>query len=122
MPPHCDTLDGPVVKAARLALETRDVNLILPYVPKEGEAEVIRTFDKVLPLRNNGRVLPTQFFDSPILSVVAKPIEGPSQSVNVEIRLRRKVPYNVTQNDRTVALDFTRESLDRAKKRLGDRL
>ena len=54
MPPHCDTLDGPVVKAARLALETRDVNLILPYVPKEGEAEVIRAFDKVLPLRNNG--------------------------------------------------------------------
>src|SRR5450759_3724349 len=54
MPPHCDTLDGPVGKAARLALETRNVNLILPYVPKEGEAEVIRAFDKVLPLRNNG--------------------------------------------------------------------
>jgi len=42
MPPHCDTMDGPVVKAARQALEAGNVNLILPYVPKEGEAEVIQ--------------------------------------------------------------------------------
>ena len=54
MPPHCDSMDGPVVKAARLALETRDVNLVLPYVPKEGESEVIRAFDRVLPLRADG--------------------------------------------------------------------
>jgi hypothetical protein len=54
MPPHCDSMDGPVVKAARLALETRNVNLVLPYVPKEGEAEVIRAFDRVLPLRADG--------------------------------------------------------------------
>ena len=54
MPPHCDSMDGPVVKAARLALETKNVNLVLPYVPKEGEAEVIRAFDRVLPLRADG--------------------------------------------------------------------
>jgi hypothetical protein len=50
MPPHCDSLDGPVVKAARQALEAQNVNLILPYVPKEGEAEVIQAFQKTLPL------------------------------------------------------------------------
>jgi hypothetical protein len=54
MPPHCDSMYGPVVKAARLALETKNVNLVLPYVPKEGEAEVIRAFDRVLPLRADG--------------------------------------------------------------------
>jgi hypothetical protein len=33
MPPHCDSLDGPVVTAAREALDTTDVDLILPFVP-----------------------------------------------------------------------------------------
>ena len=40
MPPHCDSMDGPVVKAAKRALDLGNVNLILPYVPKEGEGEV----------------------------------------------------------------------------------
>ena len=54
MPPHCDAIDGPVVQAARRALEAADVKLILPYVHKEGEAEVIRAFDKVMPMRKDG--------------------------------------------------------------------
>lgn len=54
MPPHCDSMDGPVVTAARKALEAGNVNLILPYVPKEGEEEVIRALEKVLPLRRLG--------------------------------------------------------------------
>ncbi len=54
MPPHCDSMDGPVVTAARKALEAMNVNLILPYVPKEGEAEVRRAFEKVIQLRNDG--------------------------------------------------------------------
>jgi hypothetical protein len=44
MPPHCDSLDGPVVKAAAAALEARDVALVLPYVPAEAEAEVEQAF------------------------------------------------------------------------------
>ncbi len=56
MPPHCDALDGPVVTAARQALDAGNVNLILPYVPKEGEEEVIRTFDKVMQVRRDGAV------------------------------------------------------------------
>ncbi len=54
MPPHCDSMDGPVVKAAIQALEKEDVNLILPFVPADGEGEVIEVFRKVLPLRKNG--------------------------------------------------------------------
>src|SRR5574341_192163 len=53
MPPHCDSMDGPVVTAARKALDQKDVTLILPYVPKEGEEEVSRAFDKVQMVRSS---------------------------------------------------------------------
>ena len=68
MPPHCDTLDGPVVKMAKKALETGNVKFILPYVPKESEGEVIAAFNKVLPLHQqpNGahEVADTFFFET----------------------------------------------------------
>lgn len=51
MPPHCDSLDGPVVAAARQALEAADVTLVLPFVPEQGEAQVSAMFDAVLPVR-----------------------------------------------------------------------
>ncbi|MDE3090961.1 MAG: hypothetical protein KGJ80_16430 [Chloroflexota bacterium] len=54
MPPHCDSMDGPVVTAAKQALETGNVDLILPYVPKEGEPEVITAFKKVIAARKDG--------------------------------------------------------------------
>ena len=54
MPPHCDSMDGPVVTAARQALVSGNVNLILPYVPPEGEREVRDAFEKVIKLRSDG--------------------------------------------------------------------
>lgn len=54
MPPHCDSLDGPVVSAARQALDAGDVELVLPFVPVEGEAEVRSAFARALPLRAIG--------------------------------------------------------------------
>ena len=57
MPPHCDSMDGPVVTAARQALEAEDIRLILPYVPKDGEAEVIRVYDKVVQVRKDGALV-----------------------------------------------------------------
>jgi hypothetical protein len=50
MPPHCDSLDGPVVTAARDAFVAGDVDLILPYVPADAEAEIREAFTRVLPL------------------------------------------------------------------------
>jgi hypothetical protein len=44
MPPHCDSLDGPVVTAARMALVDGDVDLVLPYVPAATESEVVEAF------------------------------------------------------------------------------
>ncbi len=48
MPPHCDSMDGPVVTAARHAMEAGDVDLVLPFVPKDGEGEVKAAFAKTL--------------------------------------------------------------------------
>ena len=54
MPPHCDSLDGPVVRAARNALEAGEVTLVLPYLPASAEDEVRASFDSVLPVRALG--------------------------------------------------------------------
>ena len=54
MPPHCDSLDGPVVTAARQALEAGDVDLVLPYVPAGDEEEVRRVFAAALSVRTLG--------------------------------------------------------------------
>lgn len=52
MPPHCDSMDGPVVLAARRALESGDPKLVLPYVKKEGEVEVLAAFERALATRD----------------------------------------------------------------------
>jgi len=65
MPPHCDSVDGPVVKAAAAALEARDVGLVLPYVPAEGEAEVEQAFRQALevePLAPEAKRLADEWF------------------------------------------------------------
>jgi len=54
MPPHCDSLDGPVVTAARQALEAGDADLVLPFVPVEAEDEVRVVFDRVMRVRELG--------------------------------------------------------------------
>jgi len=51
MPPHCDSLDGPVVRAAQRALEAENPGLVLPFVPKSGEQEVLEAFRKVVQAR-----------------------------------------------------------------------
>ena len=51
MPPHCDSLDGPVVSAARHALEADDVDLVLPYAPEDAETEIRSVFDAVRKVR-----------------------------------------------------------------------
>jgi len=55
MPPHCDTMDGPVVTAAKRALETGNVNLILPWAPKKAEAELKKAFERTLYVRKLGK-------------------------------------------------------------------
>ena len=54
MPPHCDSLDGPVVTTARRALDADQMELVLPYVPEGAEAEVRAVFGQVRDARTLG--------------------------------------------------------------------
>ncbi len=53
--PHCDTLEGPVIKDAKLALEKGDITPVLKWVKKEYEAEVKEAFKKTLIVRNQSK-------------------------------------------------------------------
>lgn len=55
MPPHCDTRDGPVVKAAKKALDTGNINYIFIWIPHESEKELQAVFEKTLRARKAGR-------------------------------------------------------------------
>lgn len=65
---HCDTLDGPVVAAARKALDTNNVNLVLVWVQKKDEAEIRKHFQKTVAVRKSGgeakELADTYFFET----------------------------------------------------------
>ena len=65
---HCDGLDGPVVTAARQALEKDDVSRVLVWVQKKDEAEVRKAFERTLAVRKLGReareLADTYFFET----------------------------------------------------------
>jgi hypothetical protein len=48
---HCDSLDGPVVKAAQKALETRDPALVLIWVQPKDEPEIRSAFEQAVAVR-----------------------------------------------------------------------
>lgn len=48
-------MNGPVVRAAKEALEKGNVNLVLPWAPKEAEAEIKKAFQKTLAVRKLGK-------------------------------------------------------------------
>lgn len=51
---HCDGMDGPVVTLARRALEAGNVNLVLPWVREQDEAEIRQGFAHALAVRKLG--------------------------------------------------------------------
>lgn len=56
---HCDSMEGPVVKASQKALETGNINYVLIWVRGEDEQEIKVMFDKV----NTVRTLSTEAED-----------------------------------------------------------
>ena len=48
---HCDTLDGPVVAAARRALDSGNITLVLIWVQKKDETEIRNHFQKTVAVR-----------------------------------------------------------------------
>lgn len=51
---HCDTMDGPVVKAAQRALETKQLRPLLIWVRAQDEAEIEHAFQHTLEVRALG--------------------------------------------------------------------
>ncbi len=51
---HCDTLNGPVVTAAKVALAKGDITPVLMWIKPENEAEAREVFQKALAVRSKG--------------------------------------------------------------------
>lgn len=49
---HCDAVDGPVATAAVKALDAKNVNLVLLYVPAEAEADLVSAFEQAVIVRS----------------------------------------------------------------------
>jgi hypothetical protein len=69
---HCDSLDGPVVKAAQRALETRHLAPVLMWVQADDEAEIRAAFERTLIVRASspqGRELADRYFFETVVRV-----------------------------------------------------
>lgn len=69
---HCDTLDGPVVKDARAALEAGDVTPVLKWVRAADETEIREAFRQALAVRAPGgeaRTLADRYFFETLVRV-----------------------------------------------------
>ena len=69
---HCDTLDGPVVKDARAALDSKDVTSVLKWVRHDKEGEIREAFQHALGVRALGseaRALADRFFFETLVRV-----------------------------------------------------
>lgn len=51
---HCDTLDGPVIAAAKTALDKNDITPVLKWVRKEDEKDINEAFNKTVTVREKG--------------------------------------------------------------------
>jgi hypothetical protein len=69
---HCDTMDGPVVLAAKTALEQENVTPVLMWVAQQAEPEIKTAFARALAVRSLGtdaRELADQFFFETLVRV-----------------------------------------------------
>ena len=144
MPPHCDALDGPVVTAARKALDDTDVDLILPFVHPDGVEEVRDAFDRTIKARAMGAeardVADRWFFETavrvhragegagftglkpagldvgPVIPAAERALEGGSADELIEV-LCASVRDSVTKrHDRAMGLKtYARGSVDDAR-------
>jgi hypothetical protein len=69
---HCDSLDGPVVKAAQRALETRSLPDVLIWVRRDDEPEIRAAFEQTLIVRAlspQARALADRYFFETVVRV-----------------------------------------------------
>lgn len=65
---HCDSYDGPVIKEAKEALATDNVNLVLKWVGEADETEITALFKKTYELKNGDKeiyeIVEKHFFET----------------------------------------------------------
>jgi hypothetical protein len=65
---HCDTYSGPVIAAAKQALDKGDVTPVLKWVKKDDEEQIKAAFKKTLAVRSKGpeakELADTYFFET----------------------------------------------------------
>ncbi len=69
---HCDTMDGPVIQAAKAALDQNNIVPVLKWVKPDGEAEVKTAFAKTLVVRTQSpeaRELADRYFFETLVRV-----------------------------------------------------
>lgn len=53
---HCDSVDGPVIQEARIALQAGDVEPLLKWIDPEHEAEIVGAFERATALAKEAPV------------------------------------------------------------------
>ncbi|MDF1561294.1 MAG: DUF6448 family protein [Bacteroidales bacterium] len=69
---HCDTMDGPLVKDAKIALEKNNMNYVLKWVQPQYEAEIKDAFTLTMKVRNlstDARILADKYFFETVVRV-----------------------------------------------------
>lgn len=69
---HCDTMDGPLVKDAQIALEKNNMNYILKWVQPQYETEIRDAFILAMKVRNlnaDARILADKYFFDTLVRV-----------------------------------------------------
>jgi len=51
---HCDTMDGPLIKDAKIAIDKNNVNYVLKWVQPENETEIKEAFFLTMKVRKSG--------------------------------------------------------------------
>jgi hypothetical protein len=99
---HCDTMDGPVVKAARKALESGRIEQVLYWVPESGEAELRAAFAHVLQVRklgNEAQQLADRYFYETVVRVHRAGENAPYSGLKAA---GEKLPDAILAGDRAV--------------------
>jgi hypothetical protein len=121
---HCDALDGPVVNAARAALEKGDVDLVLRWVPPEREADVRAAFSRTARVRTQGddarELADTWFFETLVRIHRAgegEPFEGLRPAGHIEGFVQAVDQSLVTGNGDAVVANVTSHVSERVRER-----
>jgi hypothetical protein len=118
---YCDTMDGPIVTAAELALEMENVNYVLPLVKKEFETELKEAFDNTIIVRElsgeAAEVADYWFFETAVrlyMLGVGKPYTGIKHSGLKKEHIILKAYTAIENQDKTALEAFLLDSLREA--------